>query len=257
MTISSSTRKAGPYSGNGSNTAFPFAFKVFNIADVQVIQTDATGVESTLTLNTHYTVSLNGNQNSNPGGTVNMVTAPASGFKITLTSSIAYTQTLDLTNQGGFYPTTINDALDRATIQIQQIAEQVGRSVKTSISSTTTADQLIQTILTSASNAQASASSAGTSASNASASATSAASSATSASASAAQAQTYANQAAAASGSSVFVGMRLVGNELMIDIVSSGVATVIDPTIYADHAFLPPLTTFTVTSDTNELLMTF
>jgi hypothetical protein len=256
MTISSSTRKAGPYSGNGSNTAFPFAFKVFNIADVQVIQTDNTGVESNLTLNTHYTISLNGNQNSNPGGTVNMITAPVTGYKITLTSSIPYTQTLDLTNQGGFYPTTINEALDRATIQIQQLAEQVGRSVKTGISSTTTADQLINTILTSASNAQASASAAGTSASSASSSATSASGSATSASASAALAQTYANQAAAASSSSIFVGFKLIDNELIAETITSGNSTAIVQSDYIDSAFVPPLSQFQITVG-NDLVMSF
>lgn len=256
MTISSSTRKAGPYSGNGSNTAFPFAFKVFNIADVQVIQTDSNGVESNLTLNTHYTIALNGNQNSNPGGTVNMIAAPVTGYKITLTSSIPYTQNLDLTNQGGFYPTTINDALDRATIQIQQLAEQVGRSVKTGISSTTTADQLINTILTSASNAQASASSAATSASSASASATSASGSATSASASAALAQTYANQAAAASSSSIFVGFKLVNNELIAETITSGTNTAIVQSDYIDSAFVPPLSQFQITAG-NDLLMSF
>ena len=33
MTINSSTRIAGPYTGNGSTTAFPFSFKVFTTAD--------------------------------------------------------------------------------------------------------------------------------------------------------------------------------------------------------------------------------
>ncbi|WP_288076465.1 hypothetical protein [Pseudomonas sp.] len=142
MTISSSTRKAGPYTGNGSTTAFPFAFKVFTTSEVQVIRTDLLGLESTLVLGTDYTVTLNADQNANPGGTVNMLVAPATSYLITLTSSLGYTQALDLTNQGGFYPSTINDALDRATIQIQQVAEQVGRAVKVGISSGISTDTL-------------------------------------------------------------------------------------------------------------------
>lgn len=152
MTINSSTRIAGPYTGNGSTTAFPFSFKVFTTADVTVVRTNLSGVESTLTLGTDYTVSLNANQNSNPGGTVTMLTAPASGFLITLTSSLGYTQTLDLTNQGGFYPSTINDALDRATIQIQQLNEQVGRAAKVNISSGTDTTSLVNNINTLANN---------------------------------------------------------------------------------------------------------
>jgi hypothetical protein len=195
MTINSSTRIAGPYTGNGSTTAFPFSFKVFSTAEVSVVQTNLSLVETTLTLGTNYTVSLNANQNSNPGGTVNMVSAPASGFLITLTSSLGYTQTLDLTNQGGFYPSTINDALDRATIQIQQLNEQVGRSVKVNISSSVSPADLINTIISSAASSTTSATNAATSASNAATSATSASGSATSASTSASTATTQASAA--------------------------------------------------------------
>lgn len=142
MTISSSTRKAGPYTGNGVTTSFSFSFKVFQASDLEVVRTNLSGVESILVLGTDYTVTLNSNQNSNPGGSITATTAPASGFKITITSNIAYTQALDLTNQGGFYPTTINDALDRTTIQIQQLNEQVSRAAKLPISNPTDADAL-------------------------------------------------------------------------------------------------------------------
>ena len=147
MTISSSTRKAGPYTGNGVTTVFSFSFKVFKAADVEVVRTDLAGTESILVLGTDYTVALNSNQNSNPGGTITATTAPASGIKITITSAIAYTQLTDLTNQGGFYPAVINDALDRATIQIQQLNEQVGRAAKLPISSTLDPDALVNDLL--------------------------------------------------------------------------------------------------------------
>lgn len=147
MTISSETRKAGPYTGNGTNTSFPFTFKVFQASDVVVVRTNLSGVETTLTLGTDYTVTLNANQNSNPGGSITTTSAPASGFLITLTSDVPYTQAVDLTNQGGFYPNVINDALDKATIQIQQLNEQVGRSAKLPISSTADADTLSAAIL--------------------------------------------------------------------------------------------------------------
>jgi hypothetical protein len=138
MTISSTTRVAGPYTGNGTASAFPFAFKVFAASDLDVVRLNAaTGVETALVLNSDYTVTLNGNQNTNPGGTVTLVAgALATGFTLTLTSDLANLQPTDLTNQGGFYPDVINDSLDRATIQIQQLTDDIDRSIKAPISDT-------------------------------------------------------------------------------------------------------------------------
>jgi hypothetical protein len=132
MTISSTTRVAGPFTGNGTASAFPFAWKVFAAADLDVVRRNVTsGTDTVLVLNTDYTVTLNGNQNTNPGGTVTLVAgALATGFTLTLTSDLANLQPTDLTNQGGFYPEVINDSLDRATIQIQQLAGEVSRSIR-------------------------------------------------------------------------------------------------------------------------------
>jgi hypothetical protein len=136
LTISSTTRIAGPFVGTGSASVFPFTFKVFAASNLNVIRLDSsTGVETTLVLTTDYTVTLNGNQNTNPGGSVTLVAgALASGFTLTITSDIANLQPTDLTNQGGFYPEVITDSLDRATIQIQQMADDLTRSIKTPIS---------------------------------------------------------------------------------------------------------------------------
>jgi len=136
LTISSTTRIAGPFVGTGSASVFPFTFKVFAASDLDVIRLNSsTGVETTLVLTTDYTVTLNGNQNTNPGGSVTLIAgALASGFTLTITSDIANLQPTDLTNQGGFYPEVITDSLDRATIQIQQMAEDLTRSIKTPIS---------------------------------------------------------------------------------------------------------------------------
>jgi hypothetical protein len=134
MTISSQTRQAGPYVGNDLATAFAFAFKVFSAADLQVVRTYPSGVESTLTLNTDYTVLLNSNQDSNPGGTITLPAALASGYKITITSNVTPLQATDLTNQGGFYPKVITNALDKLTILIQQMLNGLGRSLKFPIS---------------------------------------------------------------------------------------------------------------------------
>lgn len=136
MTISSQVRTAGPFSCNGTTTVFPFAFKVFTASDVSVIFRDtASGAEVPLVLNIDYTVSLNANQNANPGGAISTI-GPAfeTGATLTLTSKLQYLQPTDLTNQGAFYPKVITDALDRLTIFAQQILGIANRALKFPIS---------------------------------------------------------------------------------------------------------------------------
>lgn len=149
MTISSQTRKAGPYIGDGTTASFPFAFKVFQASDLYLVKLNSsTNVETVLALTTDYTVSLNANQNANPGGTITLVAgALATGYKLTITSNIAPLQQTDLTNAGGFYPAVITNALDKLTILVQQIIDSAGRSLRFPVSDTSynatlpTADQ--------------------------------------------------------------------------------------------------------------------
>jgi hypothetical protein len=147
MTISSTVRVAGPFVGNGTASVFPYAFKIFAATDLDVIRlASSTGVESTLVLNSDYSVTLNGDQNSNPGGSITLLAgALASGFTLTITSDIANLQPTDLTNQGGFYPEVITDSLDRATIQIQQISDIGDRTLKIPISDGTGLDMELPT----------------------------------------------------------------------------------------------------------------
>ena len=135
MSISSENRKAGPYTGNGIATSFSFSFKVFQASDLVVTrQLISSGAETTLVLNTDYTVSLNPNQDLNPGGSVVLPSALAATFNLTITSGVLNLQPTSLTNAGGFYPTVINDALDRATILVQQLRERLLRSISYPVS---------------------------------------------------------------------------------------------------------------------------
>ena len=140
MTISSNTRQAGPFTGNGSADRFAFEFKIFDVDDLVVIKTTiADGTDEVLT-GSDYSVELNANQNSSPGGEVVLTANLAEGYRLTLTSGVENQQPIDLTNQGGFYPSVINDAFDRATIQVQQLQNSVDRSVKIPISDDITGD---------------------------------------------------------------------------------------------------------------------
>ncbi|CAB4131888.1 hypothetical protein UFOVP137_17 [uncultured Caudovirales phage] len=207
MTISSSTRKAGPYTGTGTTATYPFVFKIFQASDLLVVKTTPAGVESTLALTTDYTVALNADQNSSPGGSITLVAGNlATGYLVTMTSQVPYTQTTDLTNQGGFYPQVITNALDKLTIEAQQIALDASRSIKLDLSSSETPDQFKTRLFTAADNASASATAAATSASSASTSASAASSSANAAASSATSAANSATNAAsslAAIGTSV------------------------------------------------------
>lgn len=147
MTISSEVRKAGPFDGNDVADTFPFSFKVFTVADLMVVRADSLGVETVLTLGTDYTVSLNPNQNESPGGSVVTTSPLAAGFKLVLTSKVGNLQPVDLTNQGGFYPSVINGALDRLTIMAQQLRVDVDRSAKLPITREEDADELLADIV--------------------------------------------------------------------------------------------------------------
>jgi hypothetical protein len=149
MTISSTNRKAGPYIGNGTAATFAFSFKVFQASDLEVVKlTVSTSTETTLALTTDYTVTLNADQNSNAGGSITLVAgALAAGYNLVITSNIANLQQTDLTNQGGFYPEVITQALDRATIQIQQLQEGLDRSAQLPITSSVDADALVADLL--------------------------------------------------------------------------------------------------------------
>jgi hypothetical protein len=135
--VPNTPRIAGPYDGNGSATSFPFSFKVFAKADLQIVRLSALDIESTLTLDSDYTVTLNADQDANPGGTV---TYPISGSplaigeRLTIRGALEIEQQTDFTNQGGFYPQTYEDALDRLTMLVAQVSEENDRAVRAPVS---------------------------------------------------------------------------------------------------------------------------
>lgn len=122
MTISSQVRTAGPYAGTGATATFPFAFKVFQASDLMVVRTNPDASITTLVLSSDYTVTLNGDQDTNPGGSIALLSgALATGYSLDMTSNLQTLQPVALTNQGGFYPKVIEAALDRLVILMQQL----------------------------------------------------------------------------------------------------------------------------------------
>lgn len=133
MTIPSTSRKAGPFSGDGVATVFPFTFKVFAPGDVAVTIANTLGVETELVLNADYSVTLNPNQETSPGG---FVTYPLSGSplptgsKLSITGALDYDQPLDLPSGGNFSPLALENQLDRTVMQIQQLREVLNRTLR-------------------------------------------------------------------------------------------------------------------------------
>jgi hypothetical protein len=165
MTVASSTSKSGPYTGNGATTVFAFAFKVQAATDVKVLRTvttDGNPVDTELTVAVDYTVAINADQNTSPGGNVTMLSAPTASQKITILRNMTATQGASIPNQGGFYPKVVENALDKLTMLYQQLAEEVGRALKLSVTDTVTnLQELLDRINTSVTDAETAAGAAG------------------------------------------------------------------------------------------------
>lgn len=125
MTVASTPRVAGPFTGTGADAALPFAFKVFEAADLLVQRTVGVAAPVELTLDSDFTVSLNADQDENPGGSVTILAAANTlASTVYVTSQVATKQEAALRSQGGYYPKTIEDQLDRIVIVQQQLRDQ-------------------------------------------------------------------------------------------------------------------------------------
>lgn len=132
MTISSTTRVAGPFIGDGTTATFPFTFKVFDADDLYVVTLNLiSGAITILALTGGYTAALNADQDVTPGGSITLVAGNlASGLTLAITTDLAELQNVELINAGGFYPDVINAALDRLTILIQQLQIQANSAIR-------------------------------------------------------------------------------------------------------------------------------
>ena len=127
MTISS-TQNRTSYAGNGATTVFTFPYYFLSQSDLVVIEKDnATGVETTKTITTDYTVSGEGQQ---AGGSVTMLSAPASGKTLTILRDPEATQDLDLVENDPMPAEELEKRLDKGAMWTQRLKDQVERSVK-------------------------------------------------------------------------------------------------------------------------------
>jgi hypothetical protein len=130
MTLSTTVNRTRTQ-GNGITVTFNFPYYFLADGDLTVIYTSATGVETTLVLNTDYTVTGAG---IIAGGSVTLIgtyaaSPPATGTYITVVRDPAATQETDYVENDSFPAETHEQALDRLTMLVQRLSERMDRGL--------------------------------------------------------------------------------------------------------------------------------
>ena len=120
------------YQADGETRNWEFEFKVLSSQDVAVYVTTSDGVETHIT--TGYEVDTL-NQTVVYPTLASGLSPLASGCKITLVRTTPLTQELTLTQQGTLDAKALEQAYDKLTLQVQELAEQDARSIKYLVSS--------------------------------------------------------------------------------------------------------------------------
>lgn len=119
------------YTGNGATTVYPYTFKIYNASELVVTKL-VSGVESTLILNTDYTVSGAG---EDAGGNVTLTVALANTIPMVILRVVPVLQSTDIKNQASFFPEVHEDVFDKLVMIAQQHDEELGRGVSLAVSS--------------------------------------------------------------------------------------------------------------------------
>lgn len=115
------------YTGNGVTTAFTFPYTFYQNSDLIVTLTlISTGVDTLQTINTDYTVT--GGMGSS--GTVTMVTAPSSLYRLTIARELPYLQSSDYVENQAFPADTLESDFDKSVILSQQLKSRVDLCLK-------------------------------------------------------------------------------------------------------------------------------
>lgn len=125
MTVQTEISRSGPYAGAGTTGPFTVGFRFLDNTHLQVIKTSTSGIDSTLALTTDYSVSGAGGAS----GTVTLVSALASGERLTIIRDVPFTQLADYVDNDAFPAESHEDALDLLTMQTQQNREALDRSL--------------------------------------------------------------------------------------------------------------------------------
>jgi hypothetical protein len=117
------------YVADGASATFIYPFSIFDDKDLLVYLDDALQSSG-------YTVSGAG---GTAGGAATFDTAPTSGTVVTLTRMVPEERTTDFQEGGAFRAVVINTELDRIVCMVQQLRDELTRSVVRPATSTATA----------------------------------------------------------------------------------------------------------------------
>ena len=143
MTVSSLSVK-NSYNADNTTTSFAYTFPIHSVNELTVILRAANGTETIQTITTHYSIVDNGSA----GGQVNFVSAPATGNTVVLLRDTNLTQETDYIANDPFPAETHEAALDKITLQQQELQEELDRAIKISRSNDIASSEIAQTAAT-------------------------------------------------------------------------------------------------------------
>jgi hypothetical protein len=156
MTISSTVSERS-WPGNGSAKQFDFDgidcnddgdFRLWITDDTTLVQTEIT---------TNYSISLNADQQNDPGGTLMYPVsgeAVPEGETLTLERSSPFTQETDLQEGNAFEPEVIEEILDQAARERQELLAKLNRAAIIPRGSAYTVDEIVSLIASAVSSSQ-------------------------------------------------------------------------------------------------------
>lgn len=154
MTVGSTTVVTAGSNTNGATTQFSFSFRVQDYGGVEAedqirvrLVTTATGAETVLTRGAsagQYSVSINGDQDASPGGSITTVTTYAAGYKIYIELAPSFLQATDYVNQGGFLAETVESQHDQQQMQINVLQDRIRRAPRLSVAAGSSFDGEIE-----------------------------------------------------------------------------------------------------------------
>lgn len=128
MTVST-TQSRIEYTGNGVTTVFSFPYKFLADGDLVVVIIDNAGVVTVQTISSNYTVSGAGDD---AGGSVTMLTPPASTDTLLIYRDTVIDQEVDYISGESFPAETHEGALDRITVIAQELDDALTRTASLS-----------------------------------------------------------------------------------------------------------------------------
>lgn len=221
------------YAGNNTATVFPYLFPVTDKTYIEIVRTNADTTVTPLVVDVDYTVNGVGNTDSSTWTILYPISGSPmpTGVSISIVPNLPLVQETNYSNQGGYFPKTVESSLDFLTIIAQQQKEAISRCIQVPLGTT---EVIAPADLVAA--VEGYAATAATSATSASASQTASAVSATAAAASAASIQPFdINQYAVATGTNTYTatlspvpGSYMTGMKVSLLIPSSntGAATI-------------------------------